>query len=70
MEGNAPRSAPLFAMPRPLSPTQPSVLELLRRPGPEDWLGPLRPWVQLCQRGIDPQEAWQELQRHGKTHLS
>ena len=41
----------------------PSVLELLRRPDPEDWLGPLRPWVSLCRRGIDPQEAWRRLQR-------
>jgi hypothetical protein len=50
-------------MPRPLSPSQPTVLELLRRPNPEDWLGPLRPWVNLCRRGVDPQEAWRQLQR-------
>ena len=43
-------------------PKQPSVLELLRRPDPEDWLGPLRPWVNLCRGGMDPQEAWQKLQ--------
>ena len=42
---------------------QPSVLELLRAPEREDWLGPLRPWVQLCQRGVEPQEAWRRLQR-------
>ena len=50
-------------MHRPLTQPQPSVLELLRRPDPEDWLGPLRPWVNLCQRGFDPQEAWRQLQR-------
>jgi len=51
-------------MPRPVSPSQPSVLELLRRPNAEDWLGPLRPWVNLCRRGVDPQEAWRQLQAH------
>ena len=50
-------------MQRPLTPAQPTVLDLLRRPDPEDWLGSLRPWVNLCQRGIDPQEAWRQL-RH------
>jgi hypothetical protein len=40
---------------------QPSLLELLRAPEHEDWLGPLRPWVTLCQRGVDPQEAWRQL---------
>jgi hypothetical protein len=50
-------------MPRPLTQAQPSVLELLRRPDAEDWLGPLRPWVNLCHRGFDPQEAWRQLQR-------
>jgi hypothetical protein len=50
-------------MPPRLNPTPTSVLALLRRPDPEDWLGPLRPWVNLCQRGIDPQEAWRQLQR-------
>ena len=43
--------------------TRTSVLELLRRPDPEDWLGPLRSWVNLCYRGIDPQEAWRLLQQ-------
>ena len=54
-------------MPPRLNPTPPSVLALLRRPDPEDWLGPLRPWVNLCQRGIDPQEAWRQLQRYGRS---
>ena len=58
--GNALDSSPLASMP-PI-PLQPSVLEWLRRPDPEDWLGPLRPWVNLCQLGIDPQEAWRQLQ--------
>jgi hypothetical protein len=40
---------------------QPSVLALLRAPDRDDWLGPLRPWVNLCRRGIDPQEAWRQL---------
>ncbi|MFZ9945451.1 MAG: hypothetical protein ACO3FK_00495 [Vulcanococcus sp.] len=48
-------------MPSPTNPA--SVLELLRRPDPNDWLGPLRPWISLCRRGIDPQEAWRRLQR-------
>jgi hypothetical protein len=54
------RGASVF---QPLTQPQPSVLELLRRPDPADWLGPLRAWVNLCQRGIDPQEAWRQLQR-------
>jgi len=53
-------------MPAPLSSaqrgSQPSVLELLRAPERKDWLGPLRPWVNLCWRGIDPQEAWRQRQ--------
>jgi hypothetical protein len=52
---------PLVLIPPTTNP--PSVLEILRRPDPEDWLGPLRPWVSLCRRGIDPQEAWRRLQR-------
>jgi hypothetical protein len=28
-----------------------------------DWLGDLREWVNLCHRGVDPQEAWQRLRR-------
>ena len=51
-------------------PKQPSVLELLRRPEPEDWLGPLRPWVNLCRRGMDPQEAWRELQSRQSANRS
>ena len=48
----------------PSPPTDPaSVLALLRRPDPEDWLGQLRPWVNLCRRGLDPQEAWRRLQQ-------
>jgi hypothetical protein len=46
----------------PITP-EPSVLALLRRPDQEDWLGPLRPWISLCRRGVDPQEAWRRLQR-------
>jgi hypothetical protein len=52
---------PLILIPPTTNP--PSVLELLRRPDPNDWLGPLRPWISLCRRGIDPQEAWRRLQR-------
>jgi hypothetical protein len=52
---------PPTLMPSPTNPA--SVLELLRRPDPNDWLGPLRPWISLCRRGIDPQEAWRRLQR-------
>ena len=54
-------------MHRPLTQPQPSVLELLRRQDPEDWLGPLRPWVNLCHRGFDPQEAWRQLQRERRS---
>lgn len=53
---------PLVLIPPTTNP--PSVLELLRRPDQEDWLGPLRPWVSLCRRGVDPQEAWRKLQNH------
>ena len=47
----------------PSTPAQASVLELLRRPVADDWLGPLRPWVNLCRRGVEPQDAWRRLQR-------
>ena len=30
--------------------------------GEEDWLGDLRQWVNLCQSGLEPREAWQRLQ--------
>lgn len=43
-----------------------SVLELLRRREPDDWLGPLRGWVQLCASGVDPEEAWQQLRGPGR----
>jgi hypothetical protein len=29
----------------------------------DDWLGDLRDWVNLCHRGVDPQEAWQRLRQ-------
>ncbi len=28
---------------------------------PEDWLGHLRPWIELCERGVEPFQAWQLL---------
>jgi hypothetical protein len=40
---------------------QQSLLEVLRAPAADDWLGPLRAWLNLCRQGIDPQEAWQRL---------
>ena len=43
-----------------------SVLDLLRRPEADDWLGPLRGWVQLCASGVDPEEAWQQLRPSGR----
>jgi len=43
------------------------VLQLLRHADDGDWLGPLRPWIQLCRRGLDPQEAWQQLQARAST---
>jgi hypothetical protein len=49
------------------TPAQQSVLALLRAPTQNDWLGPLQPWVNLCRRGVDPQEAWQQLQSQEKT---
>jgi hypothetical protein len=43
------------------------VLQLLRHADDGDWLGPLRPWIELCRRGLDPQEAWQQLQARSST---
>jgi len=48
------------------TPAQQSVLALLRASTQNDWLGPLQPWVNLCRRGVDPQEAWQQLQSQEK----
>ena len=33
----------------------------------EDWLGSLRGWVVLCQRGHDPREAWRLAERSQRT---
>ena len=34
---------------------------------PDDWLGHLRPWLALCERGVEPFLAWRLLasQRRG-----
>jgi len=50
-------------MTSPLPPAPQAVLALLRAPDRADWLGPLRPWITLCSRGVDPQEAWRQLRR-------
>jgi hypothetical protein len=52
--------------PKPALPPKPerSVLDLLRSADHDDWLGPLRPWVDLCRRGMDPQEAWKQQADH------
>ena len=31
-------------------------------PNPQDWLGELRGWVNLCHSGLEPREAWRRLQ--------
>ena len=51
----------------PRTPAQHSVLAQLRTPTQEHWLGPLQPWLALCRRGMDPQEAWRQLQSQEKT---
>lgn len=28
-----------------------------------DWLGELRSWITLCHNGLEPREAWRQLQR-------
>jgi len=33
----------------------------------EDWLEGLREWIQLCQRGHEPREAWTLLERSQAT---
>ena len=33
----------------------------------EDWLEGLRDWVQLCQTGHDPREAWLLVERSHST---
>ncbi|MFM7311750.1 MAG: hypothetical protein ACKO0M_01050 [Cyanobium sp.] len=49
------------------TPSAPTAGPLRRGDEREDWLGGLRGWVQLCQRGHDPREAWQLLQRSQRT---
>ena len=39
----------------------------LHRSEEEDWLGGLRGWVELCQRGHDPREAWRLVERSQGT---
>jgi len=36
---------------------------------PDDWLGHLRPWIELCERGVEPFLAWRLLagQRQGSA---
>ena len=50
-------------MTSPVSANQQSILTLLRTTNHPDWLGPLRAWVNLCRRGVDPQEAWKQLRK-------
>jgi len=33
---------------------------------PADWLGHLRPWIQLCERGVEPFLAWRLLAQRGR----
>ena len=42
---------------------------LTRGDDQEDWLGGLREWVELCNRGHEPREAWRLL-KHSQTTLS
>ena len=50
--------ADIAAMHRPITPTLQVNNPRLRDSDDEDWLGGLRGWVELCQRGHDPREAW------------
>jgi len=54
-------------MHRRSNPTRPPSGPLLHGDEQEDWLGGLRGWVELCQRGHDPREAWHLLQRSQRT---
>lgn len=37
------------------------------QPSDEDWLAELRPWLDLCQRGLDPHEAWRQVRQNPKA---
>ena len=54
-------------MHRPITPTLQVNNPRLRDSDDEDWLGGLRGWVELCQRGHDPREAWVAVVRSQST---
>lgn len=45
---------------QPLPPAAASQVRAIAAP-PNDWLGHLRPWIALCERGVEPFLAWRLL---------
>lgn len=43
----------------PLSPAPAQTRSIAATP--DDWLGHLRPWIELCERGVEPFLAWRLL---------
>ncbi|MFM7652039.1 MAG: hypothetical protein ACKO5M_03790 [Vulcanococcus sp.] len=54
-------------MPRSSTPNLQPRSPLFHGDDPEDWLGGLRGWVELCQQGHDPREAWRLVQPSQRT---
>ena len=59
--------ADLAAMHQPITPAPQNSSPLVHGTDNEDWLGSLRDWVELCQRGHDPREAWRLAERSQRT---
>ena len=59
--------ADIKAMPRSSSPSLLSNAPHQLGDDREDWLGGLRDWVELYQRGHEPREAWRLTQRSQGT---
>ena len=59
--------ADITAMPRSSTPNLQPRSPLFHGDDPEDWLGGLRGWVELCQQGHDPREAWRLVQPSQRT---
>jgi len=62
-------SAPAVLKPMAAAPQRPERKARQHRPdtAQEDWLEGLRDWVQLCQTGHDPREAWLLVERSHST---
>ena len=59
--------ADLAAMHQPITTVPHNNSPLIHSTDNEDWLGNLRGWVVLCQRGHDPREAWRLAERSQRT---